>query len=75
MSMDERMYVAKIILSKLSKGKYKWSDLLKLVLAESPSYSKFNNTLKFLVRNGYVERVSRGVYEITEKGLKFMEAI
>ncbi|MFQ5822256.1 MAG: type IV toxin-antitoxin system AbiEi family antitoxin domain-containing protein [Candidatus Heimdallarchaeota archaeon] len=69
------MRVAKIVLSKLTKGSFRRRDLVKGVLAESPSYDVFQSTLKWLVRRGYVERVARGIYCITKEGENFLRAI
>lgn len=73
--VDERLRVSKIILGKLTKGSIRWRDLEKIVCAESPTYPKFSAALKWLLRGGYVERPARGVYRITEKGRRFLEAL
>lgn len=73
--VDRRMYVSKIILTKLSKGSFRWRDLVKIVLAESPSYSSFDSTLRWLIRQGYITRRTRGIYEITDKGRDFLKII
>ena len=45
------------------------------ILCQPCSYSYFHATLKILLEEGYVERIERGVYRITDKGRKFVESI
>jgi DNA-binding PadR family transcriptional regulator len=68
----------KIILSMLKKGHVHWSNLEKAVLTTCYSWStrsRFDNRLRYLLKKGYIERASRGVYQITESGEKYMEII
>ena len=67
-----------IILKTLEKGSVRWTDLEKKVLATchpSATRTRFDNRLRYLLKKGYVERVSRGIYQITENGEKYMEII
>jgi len=36
---------------------------------------QIDNRLRYLLKKGYIERVSRGIYQITENGEKYMEII
>jgi predicted transcriptional regulator len=68
----------KIILKTLKKGRVRWTDLEKKVLATchpSATRTRFDNRLRYLLKKGYIERVSRGIYQITENGEKYMEII
>jgi Mn-dependent DtxR family transcriptional regulator len=62
----------------LKKGCVRWTDLEKKVLATchpSATRTRFDNRLRYLLKKGYVERVRRGIYQITENGEKYMEII
>ena len=63
--------VAKIILEHLIKKSRRWTELEKLTTKSSPTYGRFQTTLKWLQQNGYINKAGRGVYEITEKGKAF----
>ena len=68
----------KIILKTLKKGRVHWTDMEKKVLATchpSATRTRFDNRLRYLLKKGYIERVSRGIYQITESGEKYMEII
>ncbi len=49
----------------------RWTELEKLTTKSSPTYGRFQTTLKWLQQNGYINKTGRGVYEITEKGKAF----
>jgi predicted transcriptional regulator len=63
--------VAEIILEQLMEKSRRWTELEKLTTKSSPTYGRFQTTLKWLQQNGYINKAGRGVYEITEKGKKF----
>ncbi|MFB0522303.1 MAG: hypothetical protein ACETV1_00905 [Candidatus Bathyarchaeia archaeon] len=73
--VDERLRVAKIILGHLLEGPRRWTELEKLTTRISPTYARFQSTLGWLLRKGYVMRLERGLYSITDKGEVFLEAI
>lgn len=81
MSSKQREYqdfMDKIILEKLSKCNIRWSDLLKSVSATChpfATYGRFTSRMKYLMRKGYIERVTRGLYRVTKKGHKYMELL
>jgi len=75
---EEQDAMDKIILKTLKKGRVRWTDLEKKVLATchpSATRTRFDNRLRYLLKKGYVERVRRGIYQITENGEKYMEII
>jgi Mn-dependent DtxR family transcriptional regulator len=75
---EEQDLMDKIILKTLKKGRVRWTDLEKKVLVTchpSATRTRFDNRLRYLLKKGYVERVSRGIYRITESGEKYMEII
>ena len=75
---EEQDLMDKIILKTLKKGRVRWTDLEKKVLATchpSATRTRFDNRLRYLLKKGYVERVSRGIYRVTESGEKYMEII
>jgi predicted transcriptional regulator len=73
--LDEKLRIARIILEKLSEGFMRWTPLMKMVVKESPSPWKAQVIIKWLLLNGYISRPERGVYQITEKGYKFLNAM
>ena len=75
---EEQDLMDKIILKTLKKGLVRWTDLEKKVLATchpSATRTRFDNRLRYLLKKDYIERVSRGIYRITENGEKYMEII
>jgi len=75
---EEQDMMDKIILKTLKRGKVHWTDMEKKVLATchpSATRTRFDNRLRYLLKKGYIERVSRGIYQVTESGEKYMEII
>ena len=75
---EEQDLMDKVILGALKRGDLRWTALEKKVLTTCHSLAtrtRFDNRLRYLLQKEYVERVSRGVYRITEKGTKYMEVI
>jgi len=67
----ERDVLRKAILEMLSKGHVHYTDLEKKVTATCYSFATtntFKRQLRYLLDNAYVQRVARGVYQITPKG-------
>jgi len=63
------------ILELLDKGYAHYTDLDKKVCATCYPFAT-NNTyksqLQYLLNNGYIDRISRGIYQITPKGKKYL---
>lgn len=75
---EEQDLMDKIILRTLKMGRVHWTDMEKKVLATchpSATRTRFDNRLRYLLKKGYIERVSRGIYQVTENGEKYMEII
>jgi predicted transcriptional regulator len=75
---EEQDMMAKVILAALRRGHVRWTVLEKKVLTTCHSLAtrtRFDNRLRYLLKKEYVERVSRGIYRITEKGEKYMQVI
>ena len=73
--LDEKLRIARIMLEKLREGPMRWTPLMKIVVKESPLPWKAQVIIKWLLSNGYISCPERGVYEITEKGYKFLKAM
>ncbi|MHA1227849.1 MAG: hypothetical protein ACTSPV_13970 [Candidatus Hodarchaeales archaeon] len=71
---DDKLRVTRIILRALTRGPMNWTPLTRLILKWSTPW-KAQSTLDWLVREGYVERPERGIYIITDKGRRFLEAM
>ena len=75
---EEQDIMDKIILKTLKRGRVRWTELEKKVLGTwhpSATRTRFDNRLRYLLKKGYIERVRRGIYRITENGEKYMEII
>jgi predicted transcriptional regulator len=75
---EEQDMMDKVILAALNRGDVRWTVLEKKVLTTCHSLAtrtRFDNRLRYLLKKEYIERVSRGVYRITEKGTKYMQVI
>ena len=75
---EEQDLLDKMILETLSKGHIHWTDLEKRVIATCRAFAtrgRFDNRLRYLLKKGYVKRVSRGIYKVTEGGRKYMDVL
>lgn len=75
---EEQDMLDNVILGALKMGPVRWTALEKKVLTTCHSLAtrtRFDNRLRYLLKKEYIERVSRGVYRITEKGTRYMEVI
>ena len=75
---EEQDMMDRVILKSLRRGDVRWTALEKKVLTNCnvlATRTRFDNRLRYLLKKEYMERVSRGVYRITEKGEKYMEVI
>ncbi len=72
----KRDILRKTILELLTKGNVHYTDLDKKVCVQPVIHFATNNTFKsqlhYLITNGYINRISRGIYEITTKGEKYL---
>jgi len=79
MKDQERDVLRRTILELIKKGHVHYTDIEKKACATCLSFATSNTIRKqfyhYLLPNGYVERVSRGVYEITPKGEKLLEIL
>lgn len=72
---EQQDAVDKLILEMLAKGHIHWTDLEKKVLATYvpfATHGRFRGRMKYLLKTGHIVRIERGIYEITEKGMKYM---
>ena len=79
MKDPERDQLRKTILQFIKKGYVHYTDIEKKTVATSLRFATSNTFRKqfygYLLPNGYVQRVSRGIYKITEKGEKLLEIL
>jgi len=73
--LDEKLSMARIVLDRLKDGPMRWTPLTKIVVKKSPSPWEAQVMIRWLLKNGYIERPERGMYAITEKGKKFLKSI
>ena len=69
-----RMATVKSILECLSAEPCRWTPLMKKVLETSTPWVA-QSTLDWLLREGYIERPSRGLYRLTEKGKLLLDVL
>jgi len=75
---EERDQMCKAILEMVSKGYVHWSDLHKKVLGSChpfATHATFRSQIHYLLQKGFIKRLSRGVYQITDAGEKYLEII
>jgi predicted transcriptional regulator len=77
--IQKRDVLGKTILELVKKGHVHYTDIEKKAVAICLSFATCNTVRKqfyhYLLANGYVERVSRGLYKITPKGEKLFEIL
>jgi predicted transcriptional regulator len=71
----KRDILRRTILEQLRKGSVHYTDLDKKVCATCYPFATtntFKSQFQYLLNNGYVERIYRGIYKITSKGEKYL---
>ena len=71
-SGEERWRFARFLLEKLGDKTLRRTDWE--ILCQPCSYTAFRSALRFLLKEGCVERLKRGIYRRTERGEKIVEA-
>ena len=73
---DEQLRCRKVVLGKISQEQpIRWKDIIRGTIEETGYSMKSQTALDGLLRGGYIRRVSRGVYETTAKGTKFLAGL
>jgi DNA-binding PadR family transcriptional regulator len=75
MKEQERDILRKTILELLTKDCSHYTDLDKKVCATCHPFATtntFKSQLQYLLSNNYIQRISRGIYQITPKGKKYL---
>ena len=76
MDADGKREILRItILELLTKGTVHYTDLDKKVCASGHSFATtntFKSQLHYLLSNNYIDRITRGIYQITSKGEKYL---
>jgi len=79
MKDQERDILRKTILQFIKKGHVHYTNIEKKTVATCLRFATSNTFKKqfydYLLPNGYIKRVSRGIYTITEKGEKLLEIL
>lgn len=73
--LDEKLSAARTVLGMLRDGPMRWTPLTKAILRKSSTPWKSQSILDWLRARGYVDRPERGLYRITEKGLRFLDTL
>jgi predicted transcriptional regulator len=76
---SERDVLRRTILELVKKGHVHYTDIEKKAVATCLRFATSNTIRKqfyhYLLPNGYVERLSRGVYRVTLKGDRLLEIL
>lgn len=75
---EEKLKLAKVILTELKKGPACRVNLLKRVIQSCGSPARFDNTFNWLKRTGRIRKAGLGhrdPYEITWKGQQFLSGL
>ena len=79
MKDQERDILRRTILELVKKGHVHYTDIEKKAVGTCLRFATSNTVRKqfyhYLLPNGYVERVSRGIYKITSKGENLSEIL
>lgn len=78
MKANERDQMCKLILEMVEMGYVHWSDLHKKILCSChpfATHATFANQLRYLLQKGFITKESRGIYQITKTGKKYLEII
>jgi len=74
----KRDILRKTILELLTKGTVHYTDLDKKVCASCHSFATtntFKSQLHYLLSNGYIDRIARGVYKTTPRGERYLSLL
>lgn len=77
-ALEERLNLAKTVLQLLNIQPLCRTKLENKTVKKTGTHASFTCIFKFLIKKGYVQKSSklfRAEYVITEKGIKFLEAI
>ncbi|MBT0160681.1 hypothetical protein G4O51_11945 [Candidatus Bathyarchaeota archaeon A05DMB-2] len=77
-NLEERLRYAKMILREVSREPLSRTELCKRFVRASGSPASFDGLMRFLVRNGFVEKASsehRAPYRLTDRGRRFLEGL
>jgi len=76
---EQQDLMDKTILEMLTKSEVvHWTDLEKKVLGTCHWYatsSRFRSRMRYLLKKNFIEKVEKGVYKITEAGMKYLETL
>jgi len=75
---EERIRLARIVLSELKRQPLRRSVLEKRTVMHCGTHATFDGIFRFLVAEGFVEKTSSehtAPYRITAKGLRFLEGL
>ncbi|MCW4048050.1 MAG: winged helix-turn-helix domain-containing protein [Candidatus Bathyarchaeota archaeon] len=78
MKERERDLMRKIMLELLMKGYVHWTDLKKRALGSCFPFATdatFARQMRYLLACGFIEKRSRGVYAITDKGKQYLKIL
>ena len=74
----KRDILRKSILELLTKGTVHYTDLDKKVCGSCHSFATtntFKSQFHYLLRNGYIDRIARGVYKMTPRGERYLSLL
>jgi DNA-binding PadR family transcriptional regulator len=76
--LNERMDLAKTVLKELTKEQLSRTELENRTVRKKGTHATFEGIFRYLIQAGYIEKMEqkhRSNYQVTEKGVKLLEAI
>jgi len=74
----KRDILRRTILELLIKGNVHYTELDKKVCATGHSFATtntFRSQFLYLLNNGYIDRIARGVYKMTQRGERYLSLL
>jgi len=73
---DRQLQNRRVVLRKVvDDGPVRWRDVISATAQQTGSSKTSQSALDWLLDKGHINRKTRGVYEGTEKGVKFLNAL
>ena len=75
---ERRLKLVRLVLSRLERQPFRWTPLLRVLIQACGSPPRLYYVLRFLERNGFVQRISVGDkshWSITEKGKELLRVL
>ena len=73
---DEQLRSRKVVLNEINqKQPIRWKEIIRGTIDETGSSTRSQIALDWLLRKNYIRRAGHGIYEMTSKGMKFLDGL